>query len=156
MSPRPNLAELNRARATHGASRTKIYNIWLKMISRCTKALDPAYDRYGGRGIRVCDRWMSFENFFADMGDCPAGKSLDRIDVNGDYRKENCRWASHKEQNQNRRDNRMITFNGETLVLQEWARRLGITHSTLQERLSKWTLERALTEPAHNTRKQKD
>lgn len=155
MSPRPKLAEMNKARATHGASRTAIYGLWLKMIARCTKPENDDYANYGGRGIRVCDRWLSFENFFADMGERPAGKTLDRKDVDGDYEPGNCRWATYREQNQNRRDNRLISFNGETLALQEWARRLGIRHATLQERLSKWPLDRALTEPAHNTRPQR-
>lgn len=87
----------------HSSPRTPTYNSWLAMISRCYKKSDIAYPRYGGRGILVCDKWRDFENFLSDMGERPNGKTLDRIDNNKNYVLENCRWASYKEQSQNKR-----------------------------------------------------
>jgi len=81
---------------------------WLKMIERCEKTYCRRYADYGGRGIRVCDRWKTFENFYADMGDRPEGMSIDRIDVNGNYEPSNCRWATPAQQRANRRDSSLV------------------------------------------------
>ena len=94
-----------------------------------------------------CERWESFENFFADMGRRPsAAHTLDRIDNDGNYEPGNCRWATKKQQQRNRRTNRLLTFSGETHCAAEWAERLGIPYATLLARLRKWPVERALTE----------
>jgi hypothetical protein len=119
------------------------------MLRRCTTPTNPSYPSYGGRGVKVCDRWKdSFENFLADMGPRPEGCSLDRIDNDGNYTPENCRWSTRREQNRNTQRTRMLTHpvTGVTRCLKDWARTLGITHSTLRERLARgWTLDRALT-----------
>ena len=105
---------------THNMSRTPIYWRWKNMIRRCTDPSNHAYKDYGGRGISVCDRWRSFENFVADMGERPVGTSLDRIDNSLGYSPENCRWATWKIQHRNRRTNRLIEIDGTTKTLAEW------------------------------------
>lgn len=129
----------------------KEYRAWLKMMARCYDPKEDRYPLYGGRGIRVCDRWMEvpegFHNFQADMGPAPSKKhTLERIDNDGNYEPTNCRWATWKEQAQNRRTNRHLTFNGETLTMAQWADRLGVDRRVIWKRLhKKWELDRALT-----------
>lgn len=120
---------------THGYARTSTYHIWTGIRQRCYNEKNPAYEYYGARGIRVCDRWNRFENFLEDMGERPEGKSLDRIDNDGPYSEENCRWASHQEQMNNTGKNIRIEFNGLSLTVSQWARRLNIPQYLLAERL---------------------
>lgn len=126
---------LNRQRTRHGKSRSAIYNIWSHMRRRCQDSKNLAYKDYGGRGIKVCDRWQVFDNFYADMGERPSLEhSLDRIDNDGNYEPENCRWATHQEQANNQRSNRNITFQGKTQTISAWARELGIKPAALFSR----------------------
>ncbi len=136
-------------RRTHGLIQTREYGAWEGLRNRCNNPTNHAYRRYGGRGIKVCERWDSFENFLADMGPSPDGMSIDRIDNNGPYSPENCKWSTSKEQNRNRRDNRLITYKGQTKCLAEWAESTGISADTLGVRLDKldWPIECALTKP---------
>jgi hypothetical protein len=133
----------------HGMAYTSIYRVWKSMISRCFNRNNRNWHNYGGRGITVCERWMDFTLFFEDMGHNPPGLSLDRIDNNGSYCKENCRWASPREQGQNRRMSVLITFQGQTFCVSEWARRVGIKMDTVWKRLyvRGWTVDKALTTP---------
>lgn len=120
--------------------------------TRCYNSKCKEYPRYGGRGIKVCERWRKggFWVFVADMGPRPSPQhSLDRIDCNGDYSPENCRWATKKEQSRNRRDNKVLEFNGLSMTMVEWSERLGIKYRTLVGRIRKgWPLERAFLRSA--------
>lgn len=143
-----NCKKCSNAFRTHGKSRTKIYQIWLAMRQRCYHLTNKQYKYYGGRGIKVCDKWKKFENFFADMGERPEGLSLDRIDNNGNYCPENCRWATRKEQSRNTGRNIRITLNGKTKVLKDWAKDTGINYYTLRGRLRKgWSIHELFLEP---------
>lgn len=125
------------------------YKSWQKMRDRCGK--DKTYHaraRYVGRGITVCERWQSFDNFFADMGPRPAGASLDRIDNDKGYSKENCRWADRRTQTLNSTHARFIEFRGRKMCLKDWARESGVNYITLWERLdSGWDFEKSITTP---------
>lgn len=138
-----------RARETHGLSRSPTYRSWNAMMMRCTNPLTRRYDRYGGRGIKVCDRWTTFASFLDDMGPRPRGASLDRINNDGNYEPGNCRWATRVMQRRNMDENTTITYGGLTLTLAEWAERLGMAHHTLRWRYVRqgWSAERSLTEP---------
>lgn len=117
-------------------------------MARCYHATNHKYHRYGGRGINVCERWHKYENFLADMGRRPEGTSLDRIDNDGNYCPENCRWATPQQQNRNGSDNRKIEFKGVVRTLPEWADIAGLSRTTLKRRLERnWDFERAITQP---------
>ncbi len=133
----------------HRRKASPTYRTWCDMHKRCTNPRSKNYSDYGGRGIRVCPRWHDFTLFLADMGERPAGRSLDRHpDRDGNYEKSNCRWATGTEQARNTRANHRITFNGETRCLAEWAEVLGIKRTILKDRLrAGWSVERALTTP---------
>lgn len=131
---------------THNQSKTREYNIWGSIKQRCLNKNHSDYINYGGRGITICNEWIdSFETFIKDMGNCPIGFSIDRIDNSKGYSKENCRWANNYMQSRNKRNNRYYELNGKIQVLQDWANDLGISFSTICERLEKWDLEKALT-----------
>jgi len=132
------------------------YRAWSGMRTRCTNRKFVDWAIYGGRGIKVCERWNSFAKFFADMGPKPSPRhSLDRKDSDGHYEPLNCRWATPKEQANNwKHRNRKLTFNGETLLLSEWSSRIGISRESLRDRIdSGWPIEKALTTPAVRQRR---
>lgn len=143
--------ELTSKRAsTHGMCKSQEYRIWLSMKARCSSPICNGYKNYGGRGIKVCDRWaLSFENFYEDMGiRLSAQHSLDRIDVNGDYEPGNVVWATMKQQNRHRRYNRVLTVFGETRLLVEWLEQFPINRGTFDTRIrAGWPIETALTTP---------
>lgn len=134
----------------HGKSRTKEFRIWTNIKYRCTNPDSHAYAKYGGRGIKMCDRWQeSFENFLADMGVRPTIKhSLERINNNVGYEPGNCKWALSIDQMNNTSLNRFVTYNGATKTVSQWAREVGLEYMTLLVRLKKgWSPEKALTTP---------
>jgi len=137
-------------RKIHGYSKNSMYHRYRSMIRRCYDPLHKEFHNYGGRGIKVCDRWLeSIENYMEDMGKAPFYMaSIDRIDNNGDYLKENCHWATKKEQTINRRTTKMIEYNGESLCLSDWSRKLGFEKQFVQKRLKRgWTVEEAIKNP---------
>lgn len=121
---------------THGKTKSPEYAIWTAMKSRCYNKNTIHYADYGGRGIKVCDKWKnSFENFFIDMGYKPNGMTIDRINNDGDYEPKNCKWASRLEQSNNKRNNRIITIEGESMTLSQWAKKYKVGESTIRKRL---------------------
>lgn len=131
---------------------TPAYRTWAAMKLRCYNKNHEHYRFYGGRGISVCERWrQSYRNFLQDMGPRPTGTTLDRIDNDGPYSPDNCRWATKQEQVNNSRSVRLLTFDGQTRSISEWARVIGIQDGTIRYRLKKgWSIEQALTAPLQN------
>lgn len=134
-----------------GYNKTPEYGVWSNMIARCNNPKHKAYKNYGGRGIFVSDSWRDFNVFLADMGRRPSPKhSLDRINNNLGYSRENCKWATWDEQNRNKRNNCLLTLNMVTLSLPEWATKIGIKKSTLASRIHKgWSDEECLSTPVY-------
>ncbi len=127
---------IRRRSLTHGDSagyqRTKEYRAWCHAKGRCFNPNDGKYPCYGGRGIRMCEEWSaSFESFLQYMGRCPKGASLDRIDVNGNYEPGNCRWASKEVQHRNRTDNVFVDYEGQAIVLKDFARLSDVPYKKL-------------------------
>ena len=117
---------------------TKEYRAWMHMKGRCYVKTDKAFRNYGKRGIKVCDKWKnSYKNFLQDMGRCPDGYSLERINVNGDYTPENCEWIPMKDQSRNTRVNVRLTAFGETRILADWARQLGVSYGAIKYHLAR-------------------
>jgi hypothetical protein len=140
----------------HGRCKTKVYRSWTHMRNRCNNTKNERYESYGGRGIKVCERWDIFENFLADMGE-PPGKnySIERTDNNGDYTPENCQWASAKEQANNRSNRRTFEYKGEHKTLNELAEINGLAPSTVESRISQrgWSIDKAVETPARKLTK---
>lgn len=135
---------------THGQSRSLAYVSWCKMLSRCGNEKDIRYPLYGGAGVSVCDRWKSFEGFYADMGDCPPDHSIDRKDNSGNYEPDNCRWATSVQQARNTSKNHPIEAFGETRLLCEWAELLRVNPSAILHRISSgWPADLAVTLPKY-------
>lgn len=144
-------AQIAKSNTTHGKTGTLEFAIFYVMRDRCNNPNSVMYKDYGGRGIKVCDRWMEhragLSNFLADMGPRPSRlHSLDRIDNNKGYSPENCRWATKKEQARNRSNNVFVEFKGKSQCLSAWAEEYGIHQSTLGSRLGRgWSMDKALS-----------
>ena len=140
---------------THGhagmGARTPTYHSWQNMIARCTQPSYPSYEKYKARGITVCNRWRKYENFLADMGERPKHRTLDRIDNTGNYEPCNCRWATKREQANNRITNVYFTYKGEEYTIINLSRETGISAHVLRQRLirskKQWTVEDAINTP---------
>lgn len=127
-----------------------LHQLWRLMISRCQKPKTKMFEAYGGRGIKVCERWQNFDNFCADMGPRPSPElQMDRIDNNGNYEPGNVRWATRAQQSRNRRSNINLTFAGRTMCTKDWANEVGIQQPVILGRLRRgWSVEKALTTKA--------
>lgn len=143
-------------KVTHGLSATPTWQSWRSMCKRCLDPNNSDYHNYGGRGITVCQQWMqSFEAFLEDMGYRPDNCSLDRVDNDGNYEPNNCRWATRSEQQRNRSDNHSLTYNGKTFCIAEWAEVTGLPHWSIRYRIKQgWTVGNALTMPLGTRRRQ--
>jgi hypothetical protein len=133
----------------HGQSRTRLYRVWWDMLRRCKDPKEAGYKNYGGRGITVCEEWHEFKSFYewANMNGYSPNLSIDRINNNGNYEPSNCKWSTRHEQCRNKRNNVLISFNGTTLCLRDWAIKIGISYTGLERRIKSWPVKRALTEP---------
>lgn len=134
---------------THGMTRSPEFSSWQAMRARCQRPSHTYYKDYGGRGITICERWESFEAFLADMGPRPSLKhQIERIDNNGNYEPSNCHWIEAFQQGRNKRNNRLLSYRGETLHIAEWSRRTGLSRETIWHRLKiGWSVEKAITTP---------
>ena len=121
----------------HGKCGTGAYKSWQGMLNRCRNPNMKCFPRYGGRGIEVCERWHSFENFLADMGERPQGMTLDRIDHNGNYEPNNCRWATYSQQNRNKSDSVWIFFSGDIRTLDDISSITGVPRGTIEARMKR-------------------
>lgn len=143
-------ARRSAGRRVHGMAETRTYSIWRGMKTRTCNALNKDWQNYGGRGIRLSERWQSFEAFHADMGDCPDGLTIERIDTNGHYEPGNCRWATMKDQQRNRRNNRLVEYRGRTMPLSQACEEAGsgVDWHKARNRLKfGWSLDRAVEAP---------
>lgn len=143
---------VNNINYKHGLKKHKLFSVWSNMLGRCYSPTHQAYKDYGARGITVCKEWKEdFVSFFmwAKKEGYRKGLSLDRIDNNKGYSPNNCRWVTMKEQSNNRRSNHLLTFNGRTQTMQQWAEETGINYWTIRDRLARcyWSIEKALTQP---------
>ena len=138
-------------RISHGEAHTRLHNIWKGMKRRCTNANEKSYYLYGGRGISVCEEWLSYEAFrdWAIENGYNDSLSIDRINVNGDYEPNNCRWVDIKIQANNKRSNHILEYNNQSHTMAEWARITGISYAKIKGRINKcgWDVESALTTP---------
>lgn len=144
----------------HGQTGTRFYQIWCSMKQRCLYPKHNRFKSYGGRGIKICDEWLDFDKFYRDTHESyqkhctkygERNTTIDRIDSNGNYTKENCKWNTLWNQNLNRTNNHLITYNGETKPLTQWEREKGFKRGVIQSRLMRgWSIENTLNLPRHS------
>ena len=137
---------------THGMCHSPEYGVWSALINRCRNPNDKGYKNYGGRGIDVCKEWYSFDAFIVDMGERPYPEdTIERVNNNHGYSPDNCQWVTQKVQMRNTRRNRILTFNGKTKCLTDWAIDIGMNPVTLLTRIQRgWSIERSLSEPVRH------
>jgi hypothetical protein len=135
---------------THGKCQTRSYRIWAGIKTRCLNPRSRGFAEYGGNGIGICDRWLDFRNFYADMGDPPTVQhSIERQNGSLGYSPDNCKWATPQEQANNRKSSRVVEYNGQSLTIAQWADSLGISQKTISTRLNRnWTVGQALEKEA--------
>ena len=154
------LSDTTKRQTTHNKSNTRLYRIWAAMRKRCRNINDSEYKNYGERGISICSEWDNFTTFYewAMANGYADNLTIDRINNDGNYEPNNCRWVSYKVQANNTRANHYITYNDETLTLQEWAEKVGISEKTLISRINRyhWSIEKALETPVRPIRKWKN
>lgn len=144
--------ENNDSLRKHGHYGTRTYRIWSNMKSRCLNQKTKFYPQYGGRGIKVHEKWMTFDGFFADMGECPDGMTIERMDNDLGYNKENCRWATKKDQANNRSSNIVVVHNGVEMTLKQLAEAVGVKYTTLYARHKRGLpLEQIIGNPGNRT-----
>lgn len=137
------------SRTRHGRSRTRVHNIWCGILTRCTNPNVACWKNYGGRGIRICDRWLVFENFYEDMGEPPAGYEIDRIDPNGNYEPSNCRWVTIKQQARNKRSVEKVLYRGQLMTTADISELTGVKTDLIRNRIRKgWSIEAAAETPS--------
>jgi len=153
---RPHIAKKTKRKPASSDVRSGAYISWREMHRRCYVSRTPHFERYGGKGVVVCERWNYFGNFLVDMGERPQGKTLDRINNSGNYEPSNCRWATPVEQANNRADNVRVSFAGTDRTVSEWSREPGAVYASLiAGRLrAGWDVERAIFEPSRRKRVQ--
>lgn len=135
-------------RTTHGMHGSRTYEIWRGVMNRCLNPRHPNYQRYGARGLTISPEWQTFDGFFASMGECPSGLTIERKDGRIGYQEGNCIWATTKVQARNRSNNVRISFNGEEMVLADWCARFDLRYKIVNNRLrAGWTVVRAFTTP---------
>lgn len=141
----------------HGMARTVSYRAWQQMLQRCENPNNVRFGRYGGRGIKVCERWRDYPAFLADMGDRPKGYTIERINNDGDYEPGNCRWATIQEQADNTSRTVRLTYNGKTMNVTQWAAETGIPRPTIYTRLRNgWSAEQILSQPIAARKRKED
>ena len=140
---------LSKISKTHGMTKSRIYQCWSDMMTRCRNSKDKHYKWYGARGIMICEKWLSFDGFYEDMQDGYADDlTLDRIDVDGNYEKSNCKWSTVQEQCDNRRSNHYITYQGITDTLTNTCKRCNVSRSLVTDRLKTgWDVKSAIERP---------
>lgn len=140
--------QTSKAHKTHGREPKRLYSIWANMKTRCLNKNTETYERYGGRGITICDEWLSFENFrnWAITNGYSDDLTIDRIDNDGNYEPSNCRWATDYEQRNNTRRNHFLEYKGERKTIRQWSDDVGISCKVISDRVNRygWTVEEAL------------
>lgn len=152
-----NSKRMRKVKTTHGNSQSRLYKIWCSMKDRCYRKNSTGYAYYGGRGIQMCDEWKADFTVFSEWAFANGYKetlSIDRIDVDGNYSPENCRWATVKQQGNNRRSNKVIVIDGISHTLMEWCEIYAAPYDRVKQRIAKlgWDAQRALSEPAFKAR----